>query len=69
MLGHDGVCTHQLVLVLLSAVSLPATFFVPQGKNGQKYNVLIDVPYKAFSDAFRESKPAQTGTAMQMVMP
>jgi hypothetical protein len=25
---------------------------VLQGGNGQKYNVLIDVPYKAFSDAF-----------------
>lgn len=30
---------------------------VPQGKNDQKYNVLIDVPYKAFSDAFRKSQP------------
>lgn len=25
-----------------------------QGNNGGKYNVLIDVPYKAFSDDFRE---------------
>jgi hypothetical protein len=28
--------------------------FCLQGGNDEKYNVLIDVPYKVFSDAFRE---------------